>query len=102
MLIAGDQSGATTRIGDLEYEWDNAQARLKSKDGAAWTEVDGQIDTVLRELRSTNPNTDQEQGGAHRTAGRAGLTFVLSRHIGYQRRQAVQEITRTGTPGSAV
>ncbi|MEP6563436.1 MAG: hypothetical protein ABJD68_20440, partial [Nakamurella sp.] len=61
LLTAGDQSGATTRIGDLEYEWDAAQARLKSKDSAAWTEVDGKIDTVLRQLRSTSPNTDQEK-----------------------------------------
>jgi uncharacterized membrane-anchored protein len=69
LLIAGDQAGATTRIGDLEYEWDDAQARLKSKDGTAWTEVDGKIDTVLRELRSTNPQPDQEQ---------AALTALLA------------------------
>src|SRR6195952_2323917 len=61
LLMAGDQAGATARIGDLEYEWDNAQARLKPKDDAAWTEVDGRIDTVLRELRAANPNTGQEQ-----------------------------------------
>jgi uncharacterized membrane-anchored protein len=69
LLIAGDQSGATNRIGDLEYEWDDAQARLKSKDNAAWTEVDGKIDTVLRELRSTSPQPDQEQ---------AALTALLA------------------------
>ena len=69
LLIAGDQSGATTRISDLEYAWDDAQARLKSKDGAAWTEVDGKIDTVLRELRSTSPQPDQEQ---------AALTALLA------------------------
>ena len=28
LLNANNQSGATTRIGDLEYEWDNAQSRL--------------------------------------------------------------------------
>jgi uncharacterized membrane-anchored protein len=60
-LNAGDQSGATTRIGDLEYEWDNAQSRLKSRDGAAWTVIDGKIDTVLRQLRSTNPNQASEK-----------------------------------------
>jgi uncharacterized membrane-anchored protein len=60
-LNAGDQSGATARIGDLEYEWDKAQARLKAKDGAAWTRIDGKIDTVLRELRSTNPNPTTEK-----------------------------------------
>jgi uncharacterized membrane-anchored protein len=61
LLIAGDQSGATTRIGDLEHEWDTAQARLKSKDDAAWSEIDGKIDTVLRQLRAVNPDPVQEQ-----------------------------------------
>jgi uncharacterized membrane-anchored protein len=61
ILNKGDQSGATTRIGDLEYEWDNAQSRLKSKDRAAWTTIDGKIDTVLRELRSTNPDVTSEK-----------------------------------------
>jgi hypothetical protein len=60
-LAAGDQSGATTRIGDLEYEWDNAQSRLKSKDHTAWTKIDGKIDTVLRELRAVNPNSASEK-----------------------------------------
>ena len=60
-LDTGDQSGATTRIGDLEYEWDNAQARLKLKDGVEWTKVDGKIDTVLRELRAVHPNTATEK-----------------------------------------
>lgn len=61
LLNAGDQSGATTRITDLETEWDNAQARLKARDSAAWTEVDGKIDTVLRELRATSPNPATEK-----------------------------------------
>jgi uncharacterized membrane-anchored protein len=60
-LNAGDQSGATTRIGDLEYEWDTAQSRLKAKDKTEWTLIDGKIDTVLRELRSTNPNLVTEK-----------------------------------------
>ena len=60
-LNASDQSGATTRISDLEYEWDNAQSRLKPKNGAEWNKVDGKIDTVLRELRSTNPNPVTEK-----------------------------------------
>ncbi len=61
LLNSGDQSGATTRITDLETEWDNAQARLKPKDKAAWTKVDGKIDTVLRQLRSTSPNANSEK-----------------------------------------
>ncbi len=61
LLNTGNQSGATTRIGDLEYEWDNAQAQLKPKDPAAWTLIDGKIDTVLRELRAVNPNVANEK-----------------------------------------
>ncbi len=61
LLHAGNQAAATTRIGDLEYEWDNAQARLKPKDPAMWTTIDGKIDTVLRELRAVSPNVTSEQ-----------------------------------------
>lgn len=60
-LNVGDQAGVTNRISDLEYEWDNAQSRLKPKNEAEWTKVDGKIDTVLRELRSTNPNPATEK-----------------------------------------
>jgi hypothetical protein len=68
-LNAGDQAGATTRIGDLETEWDNAEARLKPRDKAAWTSIDGKIDRVLRELRATNPNPPSEK---------AALTALLA------------------------
>ena len=61
LLNANNQSGATTRIGDLEYEWDNAQSRLKPADRAKWTEIDGKIDTVLRELRAVHPNPVTEK-----------------------------------------
>ena len=61
LLQAGKQAEATTRIGDLEYEWDNAQARLKAMDKAAWTEIDGKIDTVLRELRAVSPKIQSEE-----------------------------------------
>jgi hypothetical protein len=70
-LNAGDQSGATTRIGDLEYEWDNAQSRLKAKDKSEWTKMDGKIDTVLRELRAVNPNPVTEK-----SALRSLLAFI--------------------------
>ena len=60
-LNAGDQAGATTRVDDLEYEWDNAQSRLKPRDTAQWTKIDGNIDTVLRELRAVHPNVDSEK-----------------------------------------
>jgi uncharacterized membrane-anchored protein len=61
LLSAGNQAGATTRIADLEYEWDQAQSVLKSRDPAAWTAVDDKIDTVLRELRATSPQIDSEK-----------------------------------------
>lgn len=61
LLNAEKQTEATTRIGDLEYEWDNAQARLKVKDAAAWTKIDGKIDTVLRELRAVSPSIASEK-----------------------------------------
>ncbi len=61
LLNTGNQSGATARVDDLEIEWDNAEARLKPKDKTAWTEIDGKIDTVLRQLRATNPNSNNEQ-----------------------------------------
>ena len=60
-LNAGDQSGATTRIGDLEYEWDNARGKLQAKNDTEWTKIDGKIDTVLRELRSTSPTPTTEK-----------------------------------------
>jgi hypothetical protein len=68
LLNAGNQSGATTRVDDLETEWDNAEARLKPKDKAEWTTIDGKIDTVLRELRATSPKPASE---------RAALTALL-------------------------
>ena len=69
LLNAGNQSAATTRIGDLELEWDDAEARLKPKNKAAWTDVDDKIDTVLRRLRSTNPDPGSEK---------AALTTLLA------------------------
>lgn len=61
LLNAGNQSGATARIGDLEYAWDQAASRLKAQDGTEWTKIDGKIDRVLRELRSTSPNPVTEK-----------------------------------------
>ncbi|MES2225773.1 MAG: hypothetical protein V4480_03115 [Patescibacteria group bacterium] len=52
----GDLTGAKTRADDLEFEWDNAEARLKPMNTAKWHEVDDAIDKVLREVRSVNPN----------------------------------------------
>jgi len=58
LVIAGNLTGAKTRIADLEYEWDNAQSRLKPMNNVKWTEVDNAIDKVLRELRAVNPTVD--------------------------------------------
>jgi len=69
MLNSGDQAGATARITDLETAWDTGEARLKPKDGAQWTQIDGKIDTVLRELRARNPNPTSEK---------AALTALLA------------------------
>jgi hypothetical protein len=69
LLDSRDQAAATTRIDDLETEWDNAQARLKPKNGTAWTQIDGKIDTVLRELRASSPNPATEK---------AALTALLT------------------------
>jgi uncharacterized membrane-anchored protein len=69
LLNAGNQSAATTRIGDLEIEWDDAEARLRPKNKATWTDVDNKIDTVLRRLRSTSPDPNSEK---------AALTTLLS------------------------
>ncbi len=68
-LNGGDQSGATTRIGDLEYEWDNAQSRLKPKNQAEWTKIDGKIDTILREFRAVHPNIDNEKAALQALLG---------------------------------
>ncbi|MEA5362976.1 hypothetical protein VA596_25830 [Amycolatopsis sp., V23-08] len=61
LLNGGNQAGATTRVDDLEIQWDTAEARLKPKDKTEWTNVDGRIDKVLRALRSTSPDQATEK-----------------------------------------
>ncbi len=56
LVIANNLAAAKTRIADIEYEWDNAQSKLKRMNSAKWTEVDNAIDKVLRQLRAVNPN----------------------------------------------
>ena len=72
LLDAGDQAGATARVDDLEIEWDNAESRLKPRDKAAWTEIDGKIDAVLRELRSTSPDATSEKTALSALLGALG------------------------------
>jgi uncharacterized membrane-anchored protein len=61
LVNGGSQAAATTRVTDLETAWDNAEARLKPRDPAAWTVIDDKIDTVLRKLRARTPNPDEEK-----------------------------------------
>jgi hypothetical protein len=57
---AGDQAAATTRIKDLETAWDVDQASLQPIDRAAWSVLDGQVDSVLTALRSPSPDPATE------------------------------------------
>jgi uncharacterized membrane-anchored protein len=56
LVNQGNLAGAKDRIGDLEYEWDQAEARLKPMNRAKWTEVDDAIDAALRQVRAVKPN----------------------------------------------
>jgi hypothetical protein len=58
---AGDQSGATARIKDLKTAWDDDQATLQPLDDTAWTVLDAQIDSVLTEVRASNPDPATER-----------------------------------------
>lgn len=60
LLQRGDQTGATSRVTDLETAWDQGQGRLQARDDAAWTRVDGKVDTVLKSLRASNPDPAAE------------------------------------------
>jgi hypothetical protein len=57
---AGNQSGATARIKDLETAWDDDQATLQPLDDTGWTVLDGQIDSVLTAVRASNPDPATE------------------------------------------
>ena len=61
LVTAGKPADAKERIGDLEYEWDNAEAKLKRMDGAKWTEVDDAIDAALRQVRAVKPDTQKSE-----------------------------------------
>jgi uncharacterized membrane-anchored protein len=57
---AGDHTAATARIKDLEIAWDDDQPTLQPLDDASWTVLDGQIDSVLKALRASNPDPTTE------------------------------------------
>lgn len=61
LVDSGDQSGAASRVTDLEKAWDSDQDSLQPKDCQAWTYVDQQIDPVLSAVRASNPDKAKEQ-----------------------------------------
>ncbi len=61
LLASGDQAAATSRIGDLETAWDDAQARLEPLDETAWTFLDSEIDAALTAVRASSPDAAEEQ-----------------------------------------
>jgi Ca2+/Na+ antiporter len=61
LVLASKPADAKERIGDLEYEWDNAEAKLKRMDGAKWTEVDDAIDAALRQVRAVKPDAKKSE-----------------------------------------
>jgi hypothetical protein len=60
-LARGDQSGATAGADELEVQGDDAEARLKPRDTAAWIGIDGRIGRVLREVRAAAPDPATEK-----------------------------------------
>ncbi|WP_405133020.1 hypothetical protein [Nocardia sp. NBC_01388] len=57
---AGNQSEAKARIKDLETAWDQDQDTLQPLDKSAWDVLDGQIDGVLKAIRSGKPDPSTE------------------------------------------
>ncbi|MBV9241867.1 MAG: hypothetical protein JO314_07660 [Acidobacteria bacterium] len=54
-IRAGDLAGAKTRADDLETAWDNSQAVLQPMNPGKWTEMDTAIDSVLKNVRASDP-----------------------------------------------
>lgn len=57
----GDWATANTHVDAIEFAWDNAQARLKPMNGTKWTQIDGDLDKVFREVRAVHPNQQTAQ-----------------------------------------
>ena len=60
LVGSGDQTGAQSRITDLETAWDDDQGSLQPKNCQAWTYVDTQIDDVLTSVRASSPDQAAE------------------------------------------
>lgn len=69
LVLAGKPADAKERIGDLEYEWDNAEAKLKRMDSAKWTEVDDAIDAALRQVRAVKPDMQKSESALNALIG---------------------------------
>jgi uncharacterized membrane-anchored protein len=61
LVHSGDQSGAQSRITDLEKAWDDDESTLQPKDCRAWTFVDEQIDPALSAVRDSDPDQPSEE-----------------------------------------
>ncbi|HCK79311.1 MAG TPA: hypothetical protein DHW34_04775, partial [Actinobacteria bacterium] len=72
LVVAGQQSRATTRVTDLETLWDQSEAVLKRRNPAEWTKLDATIDKVLRALRSTSPDSRTEEKDLRTLLGQLG------------------------------
>jgi uncharacterized membrane-anchored protein len=65
LVDSGDQSGAKSRITDLETAWDDDQSTLQPMDCQAWTYVDQQIDPALSAVRDSSPDPATEDAALH-------------------------------------
>jgi uncharacterized membrane-anchored protein len=52
LVKEGNLPAATSRVGDLEVAWDNAEARLRPMNPPMWASVDKSVDNVLRQLHA--------------------------------------------------
>lgn len=52
-------TSAKTNADDLERSWDKSAPQLKKINKAAWTQIDGTIDTVLSSVRSRKPDASK-------------------------------------------
>jgi len=96
LVRTGELSRAKSRVGDLEFAWDNAEARLKPMNPEKWSSVDDSIDDVLRKLRAVR------QDAAACGASLEALIVVINTHDPREPHQLSEEATgRTGQPTNA-